>query len=638
MRRSLSVLPFLSLALAAQDATEKELLDLLNTPVTVASAKATTLRESPGVITVLSREEIQASGARDLIDVLRLVPGFDFGFDSEGATGLFARGLWSYEGKALLLVDGIEMPELLYGNTLFGHRFPVDQIKRLEIIRGPGSAIYGGLAELAVIKVVTLQGEDLTSPFPGAAGKAAVGGMFGSASGKARGAWSAILAPELGGDTKVTASLYSDDGRRSPFAFTDFDGSSKDAADYSATRSRMANLGLTSGAFSFRGLLEDYRIQDPTQNAPISFRNFSSQNADLRYGWKVREGLTLTPSYSYRRVTSWAKPGRERTVQRDKGGVVVGWDIDSAFSLNAGLERYTDSASVAATSAGLTGVTFDGDQRVTYGVLGAYAELTYKGPVNLTVGGRYEKHDVAGSAFVPRFALTWVGGAFHAKLLYAGAFRTPNVQVFALREAVDTKIESEKTQDLELEAGWQLGGSLTTLTLFQTKLDKPLVYGALGYSNGPEATSKGAELEWKWRQSWGFLNASYSLHKADSKVPDWSVPGQDDKFLGAASTKLSAFAGIKLGGGFTVNPSFTLLGERYGYDYDATAGTLALRKFDSALLVNLQVAWTGGPWTASLGGFDLGDKRPGFIQAYPGGAVPLPDGGRELVVKLRYGF
>ncbi len=636
MRKRSLLLPLIGATLAAQDATEKELLDLLNTPVTVASAKATTLRESPGVITVLSHEEIQASGARDLIDVLRLVPGFDFGYDVEGSTGLFARGLWAYEGKALLLVDGIEMPELLYGNTLFGHRFPIDQIKRLEIIRGPGSAIYGGLAELAVIKVVTLQGEDLTSGLPG---KAAVGGMFGSASGKARGAWSALLAPDLGGDRKLTAALFSDDGRRSPFTFTDFDGSKKDAGELSPTRSRMANLGYSSGAFSFRGLVEDYRIQDPSSAAPAtSTRSFSSQNADLRYGYQVNKDLTLTPSYSYRRVTSWAKPGRERTVQRDKGGLVLGWDVDAEFSFNAGVERYTDSASVGADSAGLTGVTFDGDQRVTYGVTGAYAELTYKGPVNLTVGGRYEKHNLAGSAFVPRFALTWVGGAFHTKLLYAGAFRTPNVQVFALRAAANTKIEPEKTQDLELEAGWQVGGSITTLTLFQTKLDKPLVYGTLGYSNGPEATTKGAELEWKWRQSWGFLNASYSMHKADSKVLDWSVPGHDGNFLGAATTKLSVFAGIKLGSGFSLDPSLTLLGERYGYDYNATAGALALRKFDSALLLNLQVVWNQGPWTASLGGFDLGDKRPGFIQAYNGGAVPLPDSGRELVVKLRYGF
>lgn len=637
MRRALSLLPLLTFALAAQDATEKELLELLNTPVTVASAKATTIRESPGVITVLSHEEIQATGARDLIDVLRMVPGFDFGYDVEGATGLFARGLWAYEGKALVLFDGVEMPELLYGNMLLGHRFPIDQIKRIEIIRGPGSAIYGGLAELAVIKIVTLQGEDLTGG--GGAVKAGLGGMFGSASGRARGAFNALIAPSWG-DSKLTVGLFSDTGRRSPFTYTDYDGLPHNAGDFSDMHSRMANVGYTQGGFAFRGLLEDYKVQDPSSLAPTSDRSFISQNGDLRYAWKVSDAVTLTPAYSYRRVSSWYKPGRERTVQRDKGGVTLAWDIDPKFSFNAGLERYTDTGSVSKESAGTAVVTFDGADRVTYGVNGAYAELTYRGPVNITVGGRYEKHNLAGSAFVPRVALTWVGGAFHAKVLYAGAFRTPNVQVFTNRAAADTKIEPEKTQDLEVEAGWQSGGSLLTLTLFQTTLDKPLVYGSLGYSNGPKTMTQGAELEWKWRQAWGFINASLSFNQGDKKyqVPDWSVPGQDGRFLGAAATKFTLYSAIKLGAGFSLDPSLVLLGERWGYDYDTTAGAMALRKFDSALLMNLQVVWNHGPWTASLGGFDLGDKRPGFIQAYNGGAVPLPDSGREIVAKLRYGF
>ncbi|HJV22947.1 MAG TPA: TonB-dependent receptor plug domain-containing protein [Holophagaceae bacterium] len=635
MSRLTLFLPLLSLSLVAQDATEKELLDILNTPVTVASAKATTLRESPGVITVLTHEEIQATGGRDLIDVLRMVPGFDFGFDSEGATGLFARGLWAYEGKALVLLDGIEMPELLYGNMLLGHRFPIDQIKRIEIIRGPGSAIYGGLAELAVIKIVTLQGEDLNGG--GGAVKVGVGGVVGSASGRARSALNALIAPSWG-DAKLTVGLFTDNGHRSSATYTEADGTTHDAGDASEMKTRMANVGFSNGGFSFRGLLEDYKIQDPTL---AGYRSFISQNGDLRYAWKANEALTLTPYYDYRRVLSWSKPGRERTVQRDKVGLTLGWDISSRFGFNSGVERYTDTGSVAASSAGLTSVTFDGAQRVTYGVNAAYAELSYHGPVNVTVGGRYEDHSEAGSAFVPRFAITWVGGAFHAKLLVAGAFRTPNVQVFANRAAADTKIESEKTKDVELEAGWQAGGSLLTLTLFQTKLEKPLVYGAAGYTNGAEVTSKGGELEWKWRQSWGFVNASYSLNSLDNQVPDWSVPGHDDRTLGASANKLAVYSGIKLGGGFSLDPSLALMGDRWGYDYDAGAGNVVLKKFDAALLVNLQLVWSQGPWTASLGGFDLGDKRPGFIQAFHDPTtptVPLPDSGREIVAKVRYGF
>src|SRR5947207_1531752 len=59
-----------------RDVADLSLDELLNTPVAVASQKAATVRETPGIVTVIARDEIQASGARDLVDVLMLVPGF----------------------------------------------------------------------------------------------------------------------------------------------------------------------------------------------------------------------------------------------------------------------------------------------------------------------------------------------------------------------------------------------------------------------------------------------------------------------------------------------------------------------------------------------------------------------------------
>jgi outer membrane receptor for ferrienterochelin and colicin len=60
---------------------ESDLQKQLNKATNVASGKALTTRETPGILSVISGEEIQNSGARDIIDVLRLVPGFDVGQD-----------------------------------------------------------------------------------------------------------------------------------------------------------------------------------------------------------------------------------------------------------------------------------------------------------------------------------------------------------------------------------------------------------------------------------------------------------------------------------------------------------------------------------------------------------------------------
>ncbi|MBI5743888.1 MAG: Plug domain-containing protein, partial [Elusimicrobia bacterium] len=118
------------------------------------------LRETPGLVTVITREEIQAQGARDLIDVLKLVPEFDFGMDVQGNLGLGVRGNWANEGKVLLLWDGQVYNETLYSTIQFD-RFPVDQIEEIEIIKGPGSVLYGGFAELAVINVKTQSAKTL---------------------------------------------------------------------------------------------------------------------------------------------------------------------------------------------------------------------------------------------------------------------------------------------------------------------------------------------------------------------------------------------------------------------------------------------------------------------------------------------
>ena len=93
------------------------------------------------------------------MQVLQFIPGFDFGVDVEGVVGIGVRGNWGHEGKVLMLWDGLEMNEELYSTLQFGGHYPVSQIKRIEIIRGPGSAMYGGNAEYAVINIVTINGD-----------------------------------------------------------------------------------------------------------------------------------------------------------------------------------------------------------------------------------------------------------------------------------------------------------------------------------------------------------------------------------------------------------------------------------------------------------------------------------------------
>lgn len=632
-------LTLLGATLAAQatpDDTAKELLELLNTPVTVASAKATSLRESPGVISFITREDILASGARDLVDVLRLVPGFDFGYDGQGVVGLAARGLWAYEGKALVLWDGMEVPELLYGNTPFGHRFPMDQIKRIEIIRGPGSAIYGGLAELAVIKIVTLGAEDLKGP--------AVGLMAGSSKGLTRSGLSAMTAGKGDGvQWTVGAALLG--GKTGTETFPIYGGDLTDLEQRSQVDNRLLHFGVQAGELSARGLFEEYLLENPDTSSGDSQRTrFTSAGLEVRYTWSPAEGVKLTPYVSHRRVTPWVLEGagqdKRRTVVRLKYGAVLGWDLSKAFNLTLGAEHLTDDATVgrfARDGENPIGLTADGKTAVSYDSTAAYFEAAYTGPVNVTVGGRYEKHNLAGSAFVPRVALTKVFGRWHMKVLFANAFRTPNVLNLGRPGAGATTIDSEKTRTSEVEIGAQMGSGFLIFNVFDTRLSKPLVWNS-GYVNGPDTGSKGFEVEYRARPSWGALTLSYAYHKADNKVFDWSVPGQDDRFLGLSNHKLAGMTSFKLPGGWQLAPSFTWLSDRYGYTWSPAAKDMALSKLDGALLLNANASFTRDAWSVSLGVHDLLDKKPAIPQAYPGGGSPLPAKGREVVAQFRWGF
>ena len=101
--------------------------------VSITSQTPLLVRDAPGTVTIINETEIQAMGARDLTDVLRLIPGIEFCVDIQGVVGIGMRGN-SANDAVLVLVDGLEINELLFGTNQFGNHFPVDQIRRIEIV------------------------------------------------------------------------------------------------------------------------------------------------------------------------------------------------------------------------------------------------------------------------------------------------------------------------------------------------------------------------------------------------------------------------------------------------------------------------------------------------------------------------
>ena len=137
----------------------------VKTKVTISNLVETNINEAPNIITVITDEDINKMGYTDLADVLNSVPGISIATDVQNGTALGVRGNWAEEGKLLFMLDGLVLNDLSYGSFILGHRIPLPNISRIEIIRGAGSAIYGGLAALGVINIITKKGQQLNGSY-----------------------------------------------------------------------------------------------------------------------------------------------------------------------------------------------------------------------------------------------------------------------------------------------------------------------------------------------------------------------------------------------------------------------------------------------------------------------------------------
>ncbi len=129
--------------------------------IAIATKTEISMEEAPSIVSVITAREVKNSGARNLVDVLRTVPGFYLSnFIVVDGYKIAVRGFLS-ENKTKVMLNGhsiINMHKLSVYNLF--HRIPLEIIKRIEIIRGPGSALYGTGAFTGVINIITQDGGD----------------------------------------------------------------------------------------------------------------------------------------------------------------------------------------------------------------------------------------------------------------------------------------------------------------------------------------------------------------------------------------------------------------------------------------------------------------------------------------------
>lgn len=636
--------------LRADELEEISLEDLLEMEIDVAARKARTIRESPGVVTLIRREEIVASGARDITDLLLRVPGIAFGMDVNGVVGIGMRGIWAHEGKVLLLIDGQEMNENLYTSTQWGHHIPLDSVERIEIIRGPGSAIYGGFAELAVINVLTRRGASLNG------GDVSV--AYGQTA-KDFGHRTASVAYgrklESGLDFSISGAFGQ--GVRSDRRFEDFYGDSFDMTKGATLQSAFADLGVSWKGASLRYIFDDYRMLtqdgfDIVSPEPYD-QTFTSHLAEVLYDAKVGP-VTVTPKLNYRRQVPWQTlqksddaPFYDKTVERFTGGLIGSWDPTPALNVLLAGEAYQDHAFLNDDElVGFQTEFANGKKEVSYENVAAYSQVLWDTRLaNIAVGARYENHSEFGDSFVPRAALTRVFDRLHVKLLYSNAFRAPGIENLRVS---NEEVTPERTTVYEAEAGYRIApGIFATANVFDITIEDPIVYfydEDIGedYVNYPQTGSRGAEVEVRTASDHFHATVGVSVYDAAGKneVPVYDA-GSRSPLLGMPQLKLVANGGADLADTVGLDLSAVLLGPRRGYLRGDDEGGSVIEESDPVLLFDVFVRWRDAGLKrldVGVGIYNLFDADYRLIQPYAGGHAPLPTTRREGLVRLTYAY
>src|ERR1700683_1121584 len=139
------------------DLTTKSLEDLMNVEVTSVSKSEQTLSRTASAIFVITAEDIARSGATNIPDLLRMVPGMDVAQINANTWAVSARGFnGEFSNKLLVMVDGRTVYVPTFGGVFWDVLdIPLDDIERIEVIRGPGGTIWGANAVNGVVNIIT---------------------------------------------------------------------------------------------------------------------------------------------------------------------------------------------------------------------------------------------------------------------------------------------------------------------------------------------------------------------------------------------------------------------------------------------------------------------------------------------------
>lgn len=634
-------------AQGVSDSMALSLDSLLNTKISSAAKYQQTISEAASSVTIITAEDIQRHGYRTLPDALAATRGFYLSYDRNysflGARG-FSRPS-DYNNRILVLVDGNATNEGIFGGAPAGTELgvPMRSVERIEIVRGPGSALYGTGAIFAVVNLVTKTADT----HPGVVGTVRAG-SYGDRGGSLgyRGAVGRGVGLSLGGTWDGTDGhdVFSRE-------FNSPEHNNGVAHDMDWERRASVLGSLTRGGLTLHGRYGTRTKAIPTGAYGTDLAGEASKTRD-DYGFvelKLDQQLDASRSLSARTYLNtnrydgdyitggvnapdgsrYAALGTEAALQ---------WDVASSNRLTIGGEARRDLRARYF-------VTSELDWSRPNTVLSAYVQDEHQITRSLSVlaGLRHDAYQQSVDATSPRLALIYSPSlATTFKLLYGTAFRAPSAYElspggFSYLQNEDLQPETAET----MEAVWQqrlAPGLLGSVSLFhydmRRLIDLTLTPDSLYvYRNVGDARAHGFETELQGRMGTsgsGYL--SYSYQNATDRTTG-------ERLTNSPAHMVKAGAAVDLTGWLAA-----------GLDtrYESSRRTLAGTETDPAFLTDLHLlvpSRTVGGVDGALDRLELSLRLNNLFDtefATPGGvehrqAAILQDG-RTVSAELRYRF
>jgi iron complex outermembrane receptor protein len=145
-----------------EDLADASLEDLMKVEVTTVSKKEQTLSRTAAAVFVIGQEDIERSGATNIPDLLRIVPGLNVAQINASTWAISARGLnGQFSNELLVLIDGRNVYTPAFGGVFWDTvDLPLENIERIEVIRGPGAALWGENAVNGVVNIIRKKAGD----------------------------------------------------------------------------------------------------------------------------------------------------------------------------------------------------------------------------------------------------------------------------------------------------------------------------------------------------------------------------------------------------------------------------------------------------------------------------------------------